>query len=202
MSINHNEEVGVEPYPTEDLMREHGLLNRILLIYDYAVTFLSEHNAFCEELVSALSKSLHIVTKFIEEYHEPLEEKYIFAPLLDRGIETDLINELIKQHRISSLITKKIVLHLENKNAKKVIYYLKMFVFMYRAHESREDTIIFNKFRKLSTKGELERLGEEFERSEIKIFGKNGYEKLLEDVEQIEKGLYIHNLKSYTPDID
>src|SRR5262245_51068364 len=53
--------------PAEDLMREHGALNRILLIYDEAVARIDAKKDFPPEvLVSAAG----IVRRFIEEYHE------------------------------------------------------------------------------------------------------------------------------------
>ena len=72
---------------------------------------------------------------------------------------------------------------------------------MYRAHESREDTIIFPEFTKLVSKEELHRFGEIFEDSEHEKFGKNGYKKILQKVIVIEENLGIHTLKHYTPTI-
>src|SRR4030095_12475707 len=64
-----------EVSPPEDLMQEHGLLNRILLIYDYCRTQLINKESFD---VSMLSNAAGIVRTFVEEYHERQEEEYLF----------------------------------------------------------------------------------------------------------------------------
>jgi len=188
-----------EPSPTEDLMREHGLLNRILLIYEHYIIKITTHKAVD---YAPLQEACLIVRKFIEDYHEPMEEKHIFAPLLERNIETSLINELIKQHRTSKIITDKTLKYIQDQNESKVHQYLYMFVWMYRAHESREDTLIFNQFRQISTEQSLKELAEVFEKSETERFGSSGYENLLAQVQKIESKIGIDSLEIYTPSID
>lgn len=187
-----------EPSPTEDLMREHGLLDRILLIYEF---YLGQIHQLKPIDLALLTESTQIIRSFIEEYHEPMEEKYIFAPLLEKKIEVELITELIVQHKVSKLITGKIFTYVAQSNIPKIDYYIRMFLHMYRAHESREDTVIFNKFREMTPPARMAELGDEFERSETEKFGPDGYERILQRVNQIETNLGIHNLKSYTPDI-
>ena len=59
--------------PPEDLMREHGALRRILLIYEDIQGRLNSGRAFPPE---TLSSAASIIQKFIEQYHEKLEEDY------------------------------------------------------------------------------------------------------------------------------
>jgi hypothetical protein len=70
---------------------------------------------------------------------------------------------------------------------------------MYRAHESREDTIIFNEFRKIAGAKLMKEIGEKFEKSEHELFGADGYEGILDKVIKIEIKLDIYNLDTYTP---
>jgi hemerythrin-like domain-containing protein len=70
---------------------------------------------------------------------------------------------------------------------------------MYRPHEAREDTILFPSFRKIVSKHEYDSLGEEFEKNEEKIFGKDGFETILNKVEEIENSLGIYELARFTP---
>ena len=44
---------------------------------------------------------------------------------------------------------------------------------MYRYHESREDTVIFEQIKKLLSEDEYKELGEKFEQEEIEKIGKN-----------------------------
>src|SRR5689334_2922491 len=62
-----------EVSPPEDLMQEHGLLNRILLIYDFAKVKLIGKESFP---IEAISQSANIVRTFVEDYHEKQEENY------------------------------------------------------------------------------------------------------------------------------
>src|SRR5207244_9226594 len=65
------EEVGA----TEDLMREHGVLNRVLLIYEAGLRRLRAKEAVGPEV---FHRSATLVRKFVEDYHEKLEEKFLF----------------------------------------------------------------------------------------------------------------------------
>src|SRR5947209_989054 len=62
------EEVGA----AEDLMREHGVLNRVLLIYEEGLRRLRANE---EVPPDAFHKPATLVRKFVEDYHERLEEK-------------------------------------------------------------------------------------------------------------------------------
>src|SRR5262252_2602617 len=59
---------------TEDLMREHGVLNRVLLIYEEGVRRI---NAGAPPSADQLSSAAGIIQKFIEAYHEKLEEEQV-----------------------------------------------------------------------------------------------------------------------------
>ena len=59
----------------EDLMREHGVLNRILLIYEEGLRRLRDKE---EVPPDVFHKPAMLVRKFVEDYHEKLEENFIF----------------------------------------------------------------------------------------------------------------------------
>src|SRR4051812_27585828 len=59
--------------PPEDLMREHGALNRILLVYEECVRRLEIAGPPPSD---ALTQAATIVRRFIEDYHEKLEEDF------------------------------------------------------------------------------------------------------------------------------
>ena len=72
---------------------------------------------------------------------------------------------------------------------------------MYRPHEAREDTVLFPAFRKIVSKHEYDSLGEEFENNEQKLFGKDGFETMVNKVADIERGLGIYELQQFTPKV-
>jgi hemerythrin-like domain-containing protein len=81
---------------TEDLMREHGILNRVLLIYEEIIRRIEHHYNFP---ISTLQKAIDIIRLFIEGHHERLQEDYIF-PLFERHKKKlDLVKTLKEQNR-------------------------------------------------------------------------------------------------------
>src|SRR2546421_7614120 len=87
------EEVGA----AEDLMREHGLLNRILLIYEEGLRRLRDKQ---EVTPNMFHKPAMLVRKFVEDYHERLEEKFIFPEFEKAKKMVDLVKILRNQHAV------------------------------------------------------------------------------------------------------
>jgi len=186
---------------TEDLMREHGILNRVLLIYDEIIKRIDNQTDF---QASILNNALEIIKVFIEDYHEKLEENYIF-PLFEKNKkDVRLVKTLRDQHtkgreitaQLTKIVTKK---SLEQKDKKIIKNLLQKFIRMYRPHEAREDTILFPQVRSLISEQEFKKLSEFFEESERKLFGEHGFENILKKVETIEKELDIYKLEQFTP---
>lgn len=75
----------------EDLMREHGVLKRVLLIYQEGIRRLQAGEPSPAE---ALNAAAEVVRSFIEDYHARLEERYVFAKLEQAGKLTDLTGVL------------------------------------------------------------------------------------------------------------
>jgi len=61
--------------PTEDLMREHGVLNRVLLLYDHFIAEIDRQHDLKPELVSGAAT---VIRRFVEDYHERQEEQFLF----------------------------------------------------------------------------------------------------------------------------
>ncbi|MBV9738168.1 MAG: hemerythrin domain-containing protein, partial [Hyphomicrobiales bacterium] len=61
--------------PSEDLMREHGVLDRVLLLYEAAIRKFSTNEDFNPALVT---QSAEIIRDFINNYHEKSEEAHVF----------------------------------------------------------------------------------------------------------------------------
>jgi hypothetical protein len=72
---------------------------------------------------------------------------------------------------------------------------------MYEPHEAREDTVLFPALRKIVTPHEFDSLGEDFEKNEHKLFGEDGFQKMVNRVVSIEKTLGIYELAQFTPQV-
>lgn len=186
----------------EDLMREHGILNRLLLIYQEIARRIDNH----EQLeIQSLVKSANIVRTFLEDYHEKLEEEFIFLKFESAGIQLELVKTLKMQHDAGRSLTDYIIAHSKDELLKDDVQrlllsdYLKLYIRMFRPHEAREDTILFPEFKKIISEEDYNKLGDIFEGREHEMFGKDGFESTVKQVEEIEKKLGIYNLKEFTP---
>jgi hypothetical protein len=92
--------------PAEDLMREHGVLNRILLIYDTCRLHLVNNEKFD---LNVLNNSAQIIRTFIEDYHEKLEEDFLFPRFEKANQLTDLVQVLRIQHMAGRILTDQIM---------------------------------------------------------------------------------------------
>ena len=179
----------MEVTPNEDLMREHGLLNRILIIYEKIIA----GRNFRGDLVYTCAQ---MIRKFIEDYHEKIEEKYVFPVLVTHGKHVDQISQLLEQHKLGRRITSEIIdISRDRRYKNRTIELMQTFIYMYRIHETIEDTVIFESFRELLSKREYLEMGEVFEEKEYEIIGKNGFSDMLKKVENIEKELDISLLE-------
>ncbi len=88
--------------PVEDLMREHGVLRRVLLIYEETANRLDRKEALPPDTIEA---SAHIIRRFIHDYHEKLEEEEVFPRLQNAGKLNDLIAILTAQHQAGRRLT-------------------------------------------------------------------------------------------------
>ena len=191
-----------EVLPDEDLMREHGVLNRLLLIYQEIAQRLDNFEPFPLE---TLTESAQLVRNFLEDYHEKLEEEFVFSKFQQSGKMVQLVKILREQHDAGRHLTDYILSHTNKETLRDDIQrmllsdYLKLYVRMFRPHEAREDTVLFPEFKKLVTPEEYKKLGEVFEDREHDLFGEKGFADTVKKVAEIEKKLKINNLKKFTP---
>lgn len=188
--------------PPEDLMREHGVLNRILLIYEDSWRRL-DGNKNLEP--AALAGAAKITRTFIEDYHEKLEEDHLFPRFEKAGKLVVLVKTLRQQHEAGRRLTEQIIqlatpAGFRDAEARHVLSTsLRQFVRMYRPHEAREDTVLFPAVRSLMTAKEFDQMGDQFEDKEHQLFGDHGFEDVVEHVARIEKTLEIYDLSQFTP---
>jgi hemerythrin-like domain-containing protein len=190
-----------EVTPTEDLMREHGLLKRVLLVYDEVRRRIGANADFPPDVVTG---GAQVIRSFIEEYHEQLEEKHLFPRFRSHHTLVDLVDVLEEQHKAGRAVTARILAlasgGLKGADDKKQLAgALESFTRMYAPHEAREDTVLFPALRGLVSAHEYDALGETFEDEEHRKFGREGFEGMVDRVAALEKTLGIYDLKQFTP---
>lgn len=184
-----------EVTPGEDLMQEHGALERILLIYDEAA---HRVEAGQELDLRVLASAAGIVRRFVEDYHEKLEEQFVFPRLQAAHRETDLVATLLQQHQRGRALTDDIVRRTSAAASPELAQVLRAFVRMYRPHAAREDTVLFPAFRDVVGRSAYHELGEQFEDKEHELFGENGFQNNVAEIARLEAALGIGDLARFT----
>ncbi len=188
----------------EDLMREHGVLRRALLVYGEADRRIAANQEFPVEAVAGAAR---LVRTFVEDYHEKLEEDYLFPRFQKARTLVDLVQVLAEQHQKGRTLTSDIAKLATPAGVKtageraKLQERLASFIAMYAPHAAREDTVLFPAFKKLVSPTEYDALGDEFEKKEQQMFGQDDFEKNVDAVAAIEKQMGIYDLARFTPKV-
>jgi hemerythrin-like domain-containing protein len=184
-----------EVTPGEDLMQEHGVLERILLIYDEGARRIEASEAVD---VAALGNAAELVRHFVEDYHEKLEEQFVFPRLRAANRELDLTAILLRQHQRGREVTADILAKVKAPVTPDLARVLRSFTRMYRPHAAREDTVLFPAFRELLGRTNYSELGEQFEDKEHELFGEHGFEQVVAQVSRLEAIFGIADLAEFT----
>jgi hemerythrin-like domain-containing protein len=193
----------VEVTATEDLMREHGILRRALLVYQESVTRLRQDASSVPP--DALEKAANLFRVFGEDYHEKkLEEVFIF-PAVKKSVTkaAGYVDVLLAQHVRGREITDYLLSiskadRIASNNVEPLAKALEAFVRMYEHHAAIEDTVVFPAWKMVTGPSELDELGEKFEEIEHEQFGSDGYETALSRIQEIEQSLGLSNLEMFT----
>jgi hemerythrin-like domain-containing protein len=171
-------------------MQEHGVLERILLVYDEVAGRIERDEPFDP---ATLTSAATIVKRFVEDYHEKLEEQFVFPRLQSARRELELVRVLLRQHRRGRELTAEIARGTGSARP------LRAFARMYRPHAAREDTVLFPAFRDVVGRAAYRELGEQFEEQERRRFGEHGFAEVVAEVTDLERTLGIHDLERFTP---
>jgi hemerythrin-like domain-containing protein len=188
----------------EDLMKEHGVLNRCLLIYEEGMRRIQNANEVSPDV---FHHTAQLVRTFVEEYHEQNEEKYVFPEFERANRLVELIQTLKTQHRVGRSVTARILdlsqpARFRSREVRdQLVQACASFIRMYRPHEAREDTVLFPALRTILKPKQVQELGERMEEDEKKVLGDEGFEKSLDQVTAAEKQLGIYELSQFTPHV-
>jgi hemerythrin-like domain-containing protein len=185
----------------EDLMREHGVLDRVLLIYEAVIRRFGAGEDFDP---SVLTDAATIVRDFIENYHEKSEEDHVFPRFKKARKMVPLVDTLLAQHQAGRRVTQAILRlaptsRADGDDRRQLVGAMQAFIAMYRPHAAREDTDLFPRLRSLVSSNEYDALAEEFEEKEHELFGEDGFDKMAHRVAELEQRIGIHDLAQFTP---
>jgi len=190
-----------EVSPPEDLMREHGVLDRALLCYGAALAKFPANEDFDPVLVT---QPAEIIRDFINNYHERSEEDYVFPRFRNAGQLMSMVEILLQQHHAGRRVTQEILsfaprARRDDDQRRQLVGKIRSFITMYRPHAAREDTDLFPKLKNLVSSSEYDAMAEVFEKKEHELFGEDGFEKMVDRVARLEQSFGIGDLARFTP---
>lgn len=197
-----NRDIGPPVTASEDLMREHGVLRRALLVYAEAAMRLRR----APETIppAALQNTAQLFRAFGENYHEKmLEEAYIFPAVRKAGGAAAAYPDLLAtQHERGREITTHVLIVTRGPKlgaqAAQLADVLDGFVRMYQHHAAREDTIVFPAWKSTLSDEQYAEMGERFESIEREQFGANGFEAAVQRISAIESSLGLADIALFT----
>jgi hemerythrin-like domain-containing protein len=174
--------------PAEDLMQEHGALERVLLVYEEAARMLEQGESFEPAVITATAT---LVRRHAENHHQRMEERYIFPQLETTGVHARLTATLRQQHERSRELTDEILQRAQRTlragaDRMQLARALRQFAKLYRPHAAWEETVIFPAFRGLVGRAAYLELGAEFERQNRAMLGAQGYSELITAIARAE----------------
>lgn len=196
---NQEKETGA----VEDLMREHGVLRRCLIVYSEAAARLRGGDRLDPK---PIQRTAELFRRFGEGYHEMmLEEMHIFPRVEQAGGPAAALVDVLKaQHERGREITAYILQvvatgAIGTGDAEHLAQAFDNFVRMYRAHAAREDTVVFPAWKAALSEAQLREMGDRFEDIEREQFGHDGFEDAVKQIAEIEQALSLADLGQFTP---
>ena len=191
----------------EDLMREHSVLRRALLVYRESAARLRSNPGSIDP--QAIAKTAKLFRSFGEDYHERrLEEAHIFPAVRKAGgpaaAYVDCADSAAQSRSRNHRLYTRRILAVTGKGAigtgdidplARVFDSLDL---MYENHAAREDTIVFPAWKDVLSERQLEEMGDKFEDIEREQFGKDGFEDFVAQISQIEQMLGFADLAQFT----
>lgn len=187
----------------EDLMREHGVIRRAILVYRDIATKLRTKPASVN--LKLLGRTADLFRSFGENYHEKeLEETHIFPIVRKAGGQASAyVDTLISQHQRSHELTDYVLAAVAKggvsaTEAESLARVLDSVELMYEHHSAREDTVVFPAWKEALSPHQLDEMGEKFEEIEHRQFGKDGFEDAVAQISAIEQALGAADLERFT----
>lgn len=187
----------------EDLMREHGVLRRALLVYSEIALRLAPGGPRFDP--RPLNKTARLFRAFGEDYHErKLEEAHIFPVVRKtRGPAAAYPDVLTAQHNRGRDITEYVIAStrdgtLRKSDAEDLARALNRFVPMYENHAAREDTVVFPAWKLALSDRQIDELGDQFEDIEKQQFGHDGFDDAVRQISDIERAYGFSDIGQFT----
>jgi len=189
----------------ELLDRQHGMLRRAIFILEEIRGGMDARMDLPPEITQG---TVELISRLMIEYHQKLEEKYIY-PAFDTAKKMGgLVGILREQHDAGTQLTgilKQLAAGFPTKDHEKrrtIGGVIHQFSRMYRAHADREDTVLLPVLRQVVTPVAYREMSRAFEDEEKQAFGQNGLEELTRKLMGFEEALGLGDLAAFTPRVE
>lgn len=173
----------------DDLMREHGVIRRALVVYREAASRLRTRPSALPPDV--LKKTAQLVRAFAEDYHERMLEEGRLFPAVNKteGAAGALVNVLTAQHARGREFTDYLVASsgaAAVRDPHGLAGSLEEFARMYEEHAAIEDTIVLPAWKATMSARERSEQPEIFAEIEDRTFGEDGFADAVDRIAAIE----------------
>ena len=185
---------------TERLMRDSGVLLRILAIYEAGGRRLGGGEDIEPKIFTLAAETMR---DFVHGYHEKQQDELVFPRFKKAGRMVELVDVMTAQHAAGRKLTDQVI-ELAPKSATKgerqaMIDAMQASIVLYRPHVARELTDVWPTLRTLLTPNEYDELSAALEKDEGEKLGKEGFDKVAKRVEALEKRIGINDLSQFMP---
>lgn len=194
-----------KPLPAgENLMQEHAVLGRVLLIYENLAHRFERGKS---DPANCMMSATEIIINHIQGQHERVEELIIFPVLRQANVLTDLVSVLVAQHKAGQELTDAIKTkmngggHKTSAGRAELAHLAQQFSQMYRPHSLREDTVIYPRMHQILTESEYVDLSARVQELESHMVHDSTLDQIIQQVDEIEIALGIHDLAKFTANV-
>jgi hemerythrin-like domain-containing protein len=190
-----------EGSPAGSLFLEHGLAERIMLVYE---RFIKDLKSGEGAELPLINRTAQIAKSCLSGCHEQSEERYLFPLFREEGYLTDIVDALEQQHDAGRELTDKIIDlstpgRIKDETHMNILVTLcRSYIFMYRPHISRENSELYPRLFHITTRGVIDDIAGKMAMATREALGEQGFAAPLQELAEIEHSLDIHDVRGYT----
>jgi len=178
--------------PTEDLMKEHRVIERMLTVAAKAADRLGSSQEVSQNV---FVEAADFFRNFADKCHHGKEEKLLFVRMVERGVPGDSgpIAVMLREHEVGRAYVRKIA-ELSAKTPDKktksdLIKNTKEYVDLLRQHILKEDSVLYPLANRVLTSEDQGDLEKGFQDVEEKVMGPGVHERYHHMIEEFERTL-------------
>lgn len=158
----------------EQLMREHGMIGRLCLVYEGAAMRFEKEGGSLDvpfraesgfvTVAGVTAAAARMIRRLVEEQHEVLEEDLVFSRLKSAGVLERLIGSLTAHHGRARLLTGSILERVEKGRSTQDVglaHLLRSYARLSRLHIANEDMMLMPAFREAVDRSEYQEVSAE-----------------------------------------